>query len=149
MKIQEKTNLADLTTIKLGGEAAHFVSCSSVEQIQEALEYAKENSLKTYILAGGSIGFLFGYALSKINLKEESNLSLIPKMDSDTYGLDMKINFWFIYLKAQLFREAGYRVVCNDYQCIKTESFPIPLEWGDSNNCFLLKKKTFDTNNEP
>ncbi|MAG28839.1 UDP-N-acetylmuramate dehydrogenase [bacterium] len=54
MKIQEKTNLSEHTSIKLGGNAKHFVICSSVDEIQEALEYAKENNFKTCILAGGS-----------------------------------------------------------------------------------------------
>jgi UDP-N-acetylmuramate dehydrogenase len=54
MKIQEKTKLSHLTTIKLGGEASKFVECISSKDILEALKYAKENKLKVWILGGGS-----------------------------------------------------------------------------------------------
>jgi UDP-N-acetylmuramate dehydrogenase len=54
MKIHKKTNLSDLTTIKLGGEAKLYVECNSVEHIQESLNYVKDNNLSTCILAGGS-----------------------------------------------------------------------------------------------
>ena len=54
MKLQKHTNLSEHTSIKLGGVAKHFTQCDSVEELQEALEYAKENKLEVYILAGGS-----------------------------------------------------------------------------------------------
>ncbi|PIQ80345.1 MAG: UDP-N-acetylenolpyruvoylglucosamine reductase, partial [Parcubacteria group bacterium CG11_big_fil_rev_8_21_14_0_20_41_14] len=54
MKLEQKKKLSDFTTIKLGGEAREFVSCDSVEEIKEALQYAKEHNLETWILAGGS-----------------------------------------------------------------------------------------------
>ncbi len=54
MELQKHTNLSEHTSIKLGGVAKHFTQCDSVEELQEALEYAKENKLEVYILAGGS-----------------------------------------------------------------------------------------------
>jgi len=54
MKTQGKIKLANLTTIKLGGEANQFVECISSKDILDALKYAKENNLKIWILGGGS-----------------------------------------------------------------------------------------------
>lgn len=52
--VKESFPLADLTTIKLGGNARYFVSCDSEEQIIDALKYAKDNSLEVFVMSGGS-----------------------------------------------------------------------------------------------
>ncbi|MBU2576053.1 UDP-N-acetylmuramate dehydrogenase, partial [Patescibacteria group bacterium] len=54
MKLKKQTKLSDFTTIKLGGEAKEFVECKSIDEIKEALLYAKEKNLDTWVLAGGS-----------------------------------------------------------------------------------------------
>lgn len=54
LNIQENFQLADLTTIKLGGPARYFVSCDSEEQIISALNFAKEKSLNVFVMSGGS-----------------------------------------------------------------------------------------------
>lgn len=54
LEVKESFPLADLTTIKLGGNARYFVSCDSEEQIIEALKYAKDKSLSVFVMSGGS-----------------------------------------------------------------------------------------------
>jgi UDP-N-acetylmuramate dehydrogenase len=54
LDVKESFPLADLTTIKLGGNARYFVSCDSEEQIIEALKYAKDKSLSVFVMSGGS-----------------------------------------------------------------------------------------------
>ncbi|MBT6691492.1 UDP-N-acetylmuramate dehydrogenase [Candidatus Parcubacteria bacterium] len=54
MKIKEKVLLKDYTTFKIGGPAKHFVEVSTIEELQEALVWAKENKQQFLILGGGS-----------------------------------------------------------------------------------------------
>jgi len=51
---QKSIPLAGHTTIGLGGPAAEFTSCTTVDQVREALVYAREQHLRVQILGGGS-----------------------------------------------------------------------------------------------
>jgi len=54
MLIQENIMLAPLTTIGVGGPARFFVEGSTVEEVREAIGYAKSRNLPLFILGGGS-----------------------------------------------------------------------------------------------
>ncbi|MEW5799216.1 MAG: UDP-N-acetylmuramate dehydrogenase [Bacteroidota bacterium] len=54
MKILEHIPLAPYTTLGLGGTAKYFCVCSSVEEILESLEFARNKNLRAHILSGGS-----------------------------------------------------------------------------------------------
>ena len=54
MRIQENIPLAKYTTFKLGGKARFFVHAGSVEDLKEALTFAKQKNLKIFLLGGGS-----------------------------------------------------------------------------------------------
>jgi UDP-N-acetylmuramate dehydrogenase len=54
MTIQEHIPLAPFTTLGVGGEARFFVSAQSIEEVQEALEFARERALPLFVLGGGS-----------------------------------------------------------------------------------------------
>ncbi|MBY0111032.1 UDP-N-acetylmuramate dehydrogenase [Patescibacteria group bacterium] len=54
MTIQEHVPLASLTTLRVGGPASYVATCTSVEDVREALVFAKEHSLPYYVLGGGS-----------------------------------------------------------------------------------------------
>lgn len=54
MQILETISLAKYTTIHLGGDARYFCSCSTVDDLKEALEFAKKNAIRFHILGGGS-----------------------------------------------------------------------------------------------
>lgn len=54
MHIQEQILLAPLTTFKIGGPARFFVRVQSVEELREALDFARDKALKIFILGGGS-----------------------------------------------------------------------------------------------
>ena len=54
MNLQKNVLLAPLTTIKLGGAAQEYISCTSTEEIIPALQYAKEKNLRVHVLGGGS-----------------------------------------------------------------------------------------------
>lgn len=54
MQVQENVSLAPLTTIGIGGPARFFFRATSVDELREALAWAREQSLATFILGGGS-----------------------------------------------------------------------------------------------
>ncbi len=54
IEISEHISLAEFTTLHLGGAAKYFCTCTSVGEIQEAFEFARQKDLRTHILAGGS-----------------------------------------------------------------------------------------------
>jgi len=54
MDIKENAPLAPLTTFQIGGPARFVVSAHSVEDIKDALKFAKEKGLSVFILGGGS-----------------------------------------------------------------------------------------------
>jgi len=54
MTIEENVSLAPLTTFHIGGKARHFARAASVEELKEALEFARARDLKIFYLGGGS-----------------------------------------------------------------------------------------------
>ncbi len=54
MQIQENVLLAPYTTLRIGGPARYFCEAKSVEELKEALLFAKEKKLPVFILGGGS-----------------------------------------------------------------------------------------------
>ena len=54
MELQENVSLAPLTTIGIGGPARFFFRATSVDEVREALAWAHERSLATFVLGGGS-----------------------------------------------------------------------------------------------
>lgn len=54
MTISENITLADKTTFRIGGEARFFCVATSVDDVIEAVEFAREKSLPIFVLGGGS-----------------------------------------------------------------------------------------------
>lgn len=54
MKIQENISLKKYTTFKIGGEARYFCVVETLEELKEAFLWAQSESLKTFVLGGGS-----------------------------------------------------------------------------------------------
>ncbi|MBI4065738.1 UDP-N-acetylmuramate dehydrogenase [Candidatus Kaiserbacteria bacterium] len=54
MNIQKNFPLASLTTFKVGGKARFFIEARLVEDIIQALVFARSNSLPVFVLGGGS-----------------------------------------------------------------------------------------------
>lgn len=54
MKIREKVNLKDLTTMRLGGEARYVVEVASLPEVREAYQFAKAEKLPVFVLGGGA-----------------------------------------------------------------------------------------------
>lgn len=54
MQILQNKSLKELTTFKIGGFAKYFCSVKTFDEMKEALVFAKNNNLKTFILGKGS-----------------------------------------------------------------------------------------------
>ena len=54
MKLEDNIRLAEFTTFRIGGEAKKFVTVSSVDELVEAVKYARENKLPIFVLGSGS-----------------------------------------------------------------------------------------------
>lgn len=54
MRVEENVPLAPLTTIGIGGPARFFVRATSVEEVREALTWARARDLPVFLLGGGS-----------------------------------------------------------------------------------------------
>lgn len=54
MQVQENVALAPLTTIGIGGPARFFFRATTVDEVREALAWAQERGLATFVLGGGS-----------------------------------------------------------------------------------------------
>jgi UDP-N-acetylmuramate dehydrogenase len=54
LDVKERFPLGELTTFNIGGPARHFTTVGNEEQAIEALSFAKERQLATFVLGGGS-----------------------------------------------------------------------------------------------
>ncbi len=54
MKIEEQVPLRDYSTMRLGGNARYMATANSKQELQEALAWAQERSLKFIVIGGGS-----------------------------------------------------------------------------------------------
>lgn len=54
LDIKNNVKLSEYTTFKIGGPAKFFVEVNSEDEIIKAINYAKNNNLKYFILGGGS-----------------------------------------------------------------------------------------------
>lgn len=86
MEIQENIKLGDLTTFGTGGLARYFVTVGSEDELKQALEFAEEKKIDSFILAGGS-NTIFS--------------------DNDYDGIVIKINFKGIQLDGEILTAAS------------------------------------------
>lgn len=86
MEFKEHVLLAPLTTLDVGGEARYYAAPSSLEEVNEALAFARERSLPLFVLGGGSNivmsdagfpGLVLHMRLSGISVEEEGDRVLV------------------------------------------------------------------------
>lgn len=54
IEIKEKVSLAPLTSFRIGGNAGFYVEVTTIDELKEALVFAKGKGLEFYILGGGT-----------------------------------------------------------------------------------------------
>jgi UDP-N-acetylmuramate dehydrogenase len=86
MIVEENVSLAPFTTFKIGGPARFFITAHSLDEVQEALAFARENSVPVFILGGGSNiliadegfrGLVLRVAIQGVTFKEEGETVLV------------------------------------------------------------------------
>ena len=70
-KIQENINLAQLTTMKLGGSARFFATSKTKDDVDFLLEFAKSEKLPVFVLGGGSNTLVHDEGFSGLVIKNE------------------------------------------------------------------------------
>lgn len=53
-KLEDNISLSEFTTFRIGGKAKSFIKVSSLEELKEAVAFAKENKLPILVLGSGS-----------------------------------------------------------------------------------------------
>ena len=71
LTIEENINLGKMTTMQLGGKARFFAKVNSADDIQAAIQFAKENSLLIFVLGGGSNTIVRDEGFEGLVLKNE------------------------------------------------------------------------------
>ena len=71
LEVRENVPLAPLTTFKLGGAARFFVAIRTARELEEALAFARERSLPTFVLGGGANTLISDAGFNGLVLKIE------------------------------------------------------------------------------
>jgi UDP-N-acetylmuramate dehydrogenase len=54
IRVQEQVSLAPFTTFRIGGPARYLCEATSEDELLEAIQFARQHSLKIFVLGGGS-----------------------------------------------------------------------------------------------
>ncbi|NQV88645.1 MAG: UDP-N-acetylmuramate dehydrogenase [Parcubacteria group bacterium] len=82
MKIEENISLANLNTFKTGGVARYLIRAHSVDDIKNAVLFAREKNIPFFVLGGGSNILISDQGFSGLVIKIEiSEVSWIDKGD--------------------------------------------------------------------
>jgi len=82
IKIEKNISLAPYTTFRLGGRAKYFCRITSLDDLSEALVFAKEKKVPVFILGGGSNILLLDSGFSGLVLKNDIKGTKIIKENS-------------------------------------------------------------------
>ena len=77
IEIRNDLPLAPFTTFKVGGTARKFVKVSNIEELQQALEYSRQEKLPIFILAGGSNLIVSSKGFDGLVIKAEFSSQII------------------------------------------------------------------------
>lgn len=93
INIQENIILAPYTSFKIGGPARFFCEVKNIDELEEAVEYARENNLAAFVMGGGSNILVsdegFGGLVIKISSQSNGNIPpLKMRMENSNYFLE-------------------------------------------------------------
>ncbi len=106
--LKQNIILAKYTTYKIGGPADYFVSVKNYEELKKTLQFAEDNSLPIFILAGGS----------NVLFSDDGFRGLVIKIDNK----ELNVNGNEI--------TAGAGVLMNDLVSQSIENSLAGLEWA-------------------
>jgi len=71
LKFIDNYQLKNITTLQIGGPAKKFISINSVEELKEAIQYAKSHNLDYLVIGGGSNLLVSDQGVDKLIIKNE------------------------------------------------------------------------------
>jgi len=81
--VRENVGLKEFTTMKTGGNARYFFSVRNIEDVKEAVSFAKEKNLPIFILGGGSNVIISDEGFNGVVIKMEiKNIKFIDDSGS-------------------------------------------------------------------
>lgn len=78
----ENIGLSEYTTFKIGGTARYFVIVENIEELKEAVCFAKEKEMPIFVLGGGSNILISDIGLNKVVIKQQF-------LNYNIYGADI------------------------------------------------------------
>lgn len=87
MKVAEHIALKKYTTFKIGGEARFFVVVKTIDELKEAVQYAKDNKLTIFPLGGGSNVLISDKGIPGLVIKIEIDGIESWELDKDSMEL--------------------------------------------------------------
>jgi UDP-N-acetylmuramate dehydrogenase len=82
IEIKKNVDLSGKTTLKIGGRANFFVTINDEYSLREAVEYARENNFKIFILAGGSNVLISDKGFDGLVIKmENSQMDIVDETE--------------------------------------------------------------------
>lgn len=107
LNILNNVNLARYTSWLIGGSAEYFCQPISIEQLKEALLYAKQNSLKITVLGGGSNVLISDRGIKGLTICMRRLVDIIYEIRDEKIFIDClagtpKSELLKIFLKNQL-----------------------------------------------
>ena len=96
LSIQTDILVSPFTTINLGGRAKYFAECKTLDNIHEAVNFARQRHLKLQVLGGGSNiifsdngfdGLLVRIMLKGISFSEESGATVVTSAAGEAWDL--------------------------------------------------------------
>lgn len=85
MNIERNISLKNFTTFKVGGLANYFYKIKSLEELKQAISFAKQNELPIFILGGGSNVLISDYGFDGLVIKIELEEILIEKKGENIF----------------------------------------------------------------
>ncbi len=89
MQFLSNVQLAPYTTFKIGGPAKFFCAVKAAEELAAAVQFAADNNLKMFILAGGSNILVADEGFGGLAIKMELAGRKIVKEDKESVWLDV------------------------------------------------------------
>lgn len=90
LNFQDNYPLKEITTLQIGGPAKKFVAISSLEQLQEAINFAKQNNLQFLVMGGGSNLLVSDQGVDKLIIKNEITGITTSKESEPTFEVSVK-----------------------------------------------------------
>ena len=102
MNIVDNYPMSKITTLQIGGPAKKFVIVKTAEELQEAINFAKENNLEFLVIGGGSNLLVSDEGVDKLIIKNDitgisiSNVGSSPKkvgfVPTDVLSFEVEVN---------------------------------------------------------